>query len=618
MVNNKNSTTQDMVELITVIKLGSLGFILMIIINQLLQYGVNEPSMVFNRQLYLLLFLIITLLIAIYVLWSQFYFKLWKLKKNKKIQVMEGYAFLLTSLILIMLSNSYDSDYKYLLIFGVITVTLELGKKHGLIMAFISSLTLLSIDLIFSPHSFVNIYFENDLTFASSFFVVAWVLGQYVQIEKERREILEQQLNEQLKEHENIKEMLSKGDTLSNLLIENSPDAIFIQANDSFIYANENALELLGYSEFEELQGKNILDFGVSQDKRALEKRYISLSNNKEGKVSFEDVIINKDGNHVIVQNTSTYYVYKGQPAILTVMRDIRPVVIANKLRKDVIKNIEKLNETIEYNKLVTEFFSNISHELKTPLNIIFSSLQMLDLYNDNFTKDIVLKKKNYILAMKQNSYRLLRLINNLLDITKYDAGYISLHMKNDNIVSAIEDITMSILVYAESKGVEITFDTEIEEKIIAFDIEKIERIILNLLSNALKFTDRGGRIFVTVTTDDNNTYISVKDTGIGIASEEKSQIFERFAQVDKSLRRNNEGTGIGLSIVKSFVNLHHGSVNINSELGKGSEFIISLPSIQIEDSVCQESQIISNIEERVNLELSDIYSTINQGLGGQ
>ncbi|GKU26984.1 sensor histidine kinase [Clostridium folliculivorans] len=612
MFNNKSSTSNDMIELITVIKLGSFGFILMIIINQILQYDHTQPAIIFNKQLYLLMFFIIILLISIYILLSQLYFKIWQLKNIRKIQIIEGYVFLLVSSILIMFSNSYDSDYKYLLIFGVITITLELGKKQGIIMALVSSFTLLAIDLIFAPHSAVNIYFENDLTFTSSFFVVAWVLGQYVQIERERRELLEQQLIEQLKEHENIMEILSKDDTLSNLLIENSPDAIFIQSKDRFLYANENALDLLGYCSLEELQNKTILDFEASDNIKDLELKYISLYKNEGYKISFEDTIINKKGEAVKVQNTSTYYLFKGHPSIVTVMRDIRPVVIANKLRKDVIKNIEKLNETIEENKLVTEFFSNISHELKTPLNIIFSSLQMLDLYNNSSDADIIKKKKNYILAMKQNSYRLLRLINNLLDITKYDSGYITLHMKNENIVSAVEDITMSILIYAENKGVEIIFDTETEEKIIAFDVEKIERIILNLLSNALKFTDPGGSIYITITSDENNVIISVKDTGIGIPADKKEQIFERFSQVDKSFRRNNEGTGLGLSIVKSFVTLHGGNIKLNSELGKGSEFIITLPSIQTEKINCETSEIRSNIQERINLELSDIYSTIN------
>lgn len=612
MFNNKSSTSNDMIELITVIKLGSFGFILMIIINQILQYDSTQSVIIFNNRLYLLMFFIIILLISIYTIWSQLYFKIWQLKNIKKIQIIEGYVFLLASSILIIFSKSYDSDYKYLLIFGVITITLELGKKQGIIMALVSSVTLLTIDLIFAPHLAVNIYFENDLTFSSSFFVVAWVLGQYVQIEREKRESLEQQLSEQLKEHENIIEMLSKDDTLSNLLIENSPDAIFIQSKDCFLYANENALDLLGYCSLEELQGKSILDFEVSADIKDLELKYISLYKNEGDKISFKDTIVNKNGEAVTVQNTSTYYLFKGHPSILTVMRDIRPVVIANKLRKDVIKNIEKLNETLEENKLVTEFFSNISHELKTPLNIIFSSLQMLDLYNNSSDTNIMIKKKNYILVMKQNCYRLLRLINNLLDITKYDSGYITLHMKNENIVSAVEDITMSILVYAEDKGVDIIFDTETEEEIIAFDVEKIERIILNLLSNALKFTDPGGSIFVTISSDENNVIISVKDTGIGIPDDKKEQIFERFSQVDKSFRRNNEGTGIGLSIVKSFVTLHGGSIKLNSELGKGSEFIITLPAIQTEKTDCETSEIRSNIQERINLELSDIYSTIN------
>ena len=162
---------------------------------------------------------------------------------------------------------------------------------------------------------------------------------------------------------------------------------------------------------------------------------------------------------------------------------------------------------------------------------------------------------------MKQNCYRLIRLVNNLLDIVKYDSGFITPNMQNENIIYAVEAIAMSIVPYAESKGIKLIFDTDTEEKIIACDVDKIERIILNLLSNALKFTDRGGYIYITTTDNEDKVEISVRDTGIGIPADKKEFIFERFTQVNKALKRNHEGTGIGLSLVKSFVELHGGEI---------------------------------------------------------
>ena len=284
-------------------------------------------------------------------------------------------------------------------------------------------------------------------------------------------------------------------------------------------------------------------------------------------------------------------------------MRDITPEKQVQELKKEVRENIKLLNETQEQNKFITEFFSNISHELKTPLNVIFSSLQLMNTYDD---EEFIKNRKKYLHIMKQNCYRLIRLVNNLLDTVKYDSGFITPNMQNENIVYMVETIAMSIVPYAENNGIELIFDTDTEEKIIAFDRDKMEKIILNLLSNALKFTDRGGYIYISIADKGDKVEISIRDTGIGIPNDKKEFIFGRFKQVDKTLKRNHEGTGIGLSLVKSFVELHEGEIKLESELGHGSEFKIILPSKQIAE-INTETEIKDNIIERVNMELSDI-----------
>ncbi len=213
-----------------------------------------------------------------------------------------------------------------------------------------------------------------------------------------------------------------------------------------------------------------------------------------------------------------------------------------------------------------------------------------------------------YIDAMKLNSYRLSKLINNIVDISKIEAGFFKLNLSNNNIVKVVEEIVMSVTTFTESKGLSIIFDTDIEEKIIACDTEKIERIVLNLISNAIKFSDEGDEILVDIKDKKEFIEISVKDNGIGIEDKYLEMIFDRFKQVDKSLSRNTEGTGVGLSLVKSIVELHGGSIIAESEFGKGSKFTVMIPS----GKVLKENKIYSskvrNEDEIIRVELSDIF----------
>jgi two-component system, cell cycle sensor histidine kinase PleC len=166
--------------------------------------------------------------------------------------------------------------------------------------------------------------------------------------------------------------------------------------------------------------------------------------------------------------------------------------------------------------------------------------------------------------------------------------------------------------ILSEQKGVLLEFDTESEEIITGVDVDKIERIILNLLSNALKFTASGGKVSVSLNTISNKVFISVKDTGLGIPTDMQKSIFERFKQIGSTLTKEFEGSGIGLSLVKSFVELHNGTINVMSEVNKGSEFIIELPiTLASTDSENQvvEPKIHNKIIEAINIEFSDIYS---------
>lgn len=277
------------------------------------------------------------------------------------------------------------------------------------------------------------------------------------------------------------------------------------------------------------------------------------------------------------------------------------------------IKSIEEdLREIREVEKIRGQFFANISHEFKTPINIISSCIQLLDLKKKESDQELAEGYKKYDKTLKQNCNRMLRLINNLVDITKIDSGYLKLNFINCNIVELVEDITLSVVPYVENKKLSIIFDTMDEEIIIKCDPESIERVMLNLLSNAIKFTSKGGNIIVYIYSDEQYVNISVKDDGIGIADEYMEKVFERFIQGDKTLKRQTEGSGIGLSLVKSIVEMHKGIVEVNRENSVGTEVIVKLPNKKCSGKEETDTKCINNIRNgivnKINLEFSDIY----------
>lgn len=274
----------------------------------------------------------------------------------------------------------------------------------------------------------------------------------------------------------------------------------------------------------------------------------------------------------------------------------------------------DKMAEDIEqYDKLKSQFFSNISHELKTPINVIFATSQLL--LNTKSTNDIVdykRKVRSKMIVVKQNCFRLMRLVNNLVDITRFDSGFLKTNLRNNNIVSIVEEITLSIVKYAETLKIKIIFDTDIEELIIGFDPDMMERIVLNLISNSLKFTKPNGYVFVNILHNDSEVTISVRDTGIGISEELHSTVFERFRQVDSSLSKNKEGSGIGLSLVKALVEAQGGTISLKSKLGHGAEFMVILPNRKVpeDDSQIENPSNTRNIVEKIDIEFSDIYNS--------
>lgn len=269
--------------------------------------------------------------------------------------------------------------------------------------------------------------------------------------------------------------------------------------------------------------------------------------------------------------------------------------------------NIKKMEKVL---KIQDEVYANVSHELKTPLNVIFSANQMMKIYlnNDNI-EEYKERLFNYNNVVNKNCYRLIKIINNIVDLSKSKSGMLTLDLSNVNIVDVIRNIVLSVSDYVESRKLKIIFNSNVDEKIIACDLHKIDRVMLNLISNAIKFSYHNGEINVNVMDKGDAVEISVKDNGTGMDKIHLNLIFQRFYQADKSLSRNAEGSGIGLAIVKSIIDLHNGIISVESELEKGSTFKIELPS-----NIIQESNPIEHIGqagnkvELIKIEFSDIF----------
>ncbi|MFW2490359.1 PAS domain-containing sensor histidine kinase [Clostridium chromiireducens] len=384
-----------------------------------------------------------------------------------------------------------------------------------------------------------------------------------------------------------------------------------------FIYINPYIEEILGYDLEMHYADSNFPFSIVHPDDLHIQKS--KVDKNSDFSKAFCVRFKHKDGHYVWIEDflVPTYNKNGDLVSVSGFSRDITE-------RKKLEKMLEEQNKLLEMdvtaeikaNKIMEktlksqeELLVNISHELKTPLNVISATAQLLEMYymDDSITnkEDILIK---HFKSIKLNTYRLSKLINNIVDSSKIEAGFLELNLLNANIVNVVEEIVMSVTSFVKIKGLNIIFDTDTEEKIIACDPEKIERIMLNLISNATKFSNDNGEIFVNVKDMDDWVEISVKDNGIGIEEKKLDIIFNRFEQVDKSLSRNTEGTGIGLNLVKSIVKLHGGSINVESEYGKGSKFTVTLPAGAVAKDNMIYDKNIRNKDERIRLEFSDVY----------
>jgi PAS domain S-box-containing protein len=414
---------------------------------------------------------------------------------------------------------------------------------------------------------------------------------------------INEKLKDEITERKSVEEKLRLSKRRYQELLDFLPYAIITHCEGKIVYLNNAALKLIKVEDYREVLGKEMEKF-VHPDYKEIVNNRASLAYKNIASDVTEIKIINNYGEEVYVETKAVPYTFKEMPAVLVVIGDISE-------RKKAEEKDKALKEAMEYDRIKNEFMANISHELRTPLNVIFGAVQLIEYYSQN--NSICENRQNitkYSKSMRQNCYRMLRLVNNLIDLTRLDSGFLKLNLQNHNIINIIEDITLSVAQYIESKNINIEFDTETEEKYLACDADMIERIMLNILSNAVKFTPPEGNIWVNIYDRGDFILISIKDSGIGIPEDKLQVIFDRFRQVDKTLTRNTEGSGIGLNLVKSLVELHGGEICAESQYGQGSEFIVELPVRTVPwDEVAATIDMPQGKVERIHIEFSDIYS---------
>lgn len=387
------------------------------------------------------------------------------------------------------------------------------------------------------------------------------------------------------------------------LFIEASVDLVtIVDYQGNFTKINSRWTEALGWSK-EEMLSFNAEDIMYKEDIPEY-RRKIADAGKTEEILNSRNRFICKDGS-IRYLEWKAKYSHRLNKYICTA-KDVTE-------RIQMEEKYQAYEKELQVEKVRSEFISNISHELKTPLSIIIATIQLL---NKNFTNGNLritgtMDAVRYITSIKQNAYRLVKLVNNIGELGKIESGYYDINVENVNIVQIVEEITLSVVEYIENKNIELIFDTSDEEVITAVDPEKIERIMLNLISNAAKHTDENGRILVNMIKKDEVVEISVTDNGSGISKEKLPFVFQRYVQADKDISKRRGGCGIGLALVKYLVEMQGGNITVESTEGVETRFTCRFP-IKVVEKESGSQEYVSGEDskvERCRIEFSDIYS---------
>ena len=361
----------------------------------------------------------------------------------------------------------------------------------------------------------------------------------------------------------------------ATLIISTEGEIIF--KNKAFDKLNNISDELFkkeNFSELESFINSEVLNLDVSINE------FLNL---KKSKGSYRNYWILKDG-----QVLNVYISF------------LKSKSSSNLIMVNMIDVTEKYNEL---SRMKSEFVLTISHELKTPINVILGSVQLMESLNKQAIGESYITK-----PIKNNCYRLMKLSNNIIDTLRIESDSIKLEKTKGNIISFVETLLEFVRPFTVLKSIDLIFDTDIEEKIIYYDKDKMERVLLNLLSNSIKFCEINGQILVSIEDGEDFIKINVQDSGQGLPPAMYENIFDKFSKFHLGLKRPAEGAGIGLFIVRSFVELHGGDIYMN-RVSQGSSFTFTLPVEKDLTSLPESLSLRTEMNlDNISIELSDIY----------
>lgn len=501
-------------------------------------------------------------------------------------------------------------SYSIMLIFSlmvaiilVVLILLEIKKskdtykKLSIVCFFMGLCCILNIISIKINNSIIITYIIN-LTYSFliySIFEEKLLYFSYLNAYKKLNDVKNKEINLNKKlclrknELKELNLLLKKSEDRYKEVVSTFSDGILIFENDILTYSNYY---------------KNIDSFKVNKKGIKLSQVLFNLTGKDYSNVN--DLNYIAEFFQVINKNKSKsffeFYLFK--------IDDLKKILVLNNVTNIIKKRKELINIESIINKenIKEEFYSNISHELRTPINIIYSAIQLNEVYlkNSELSK---IEKNNEIIM--QNCLRLIRTINNFIDSNKLTEGYLDTNKKYYNLVTVIENVLSLSNIYMKQKNTDLIFDPENEEIYFYCDKNQIERIMLNILSNSLKYGKENGNIYIRIKAKEyEKIIIEVINDADAIPEEKRKMIFEKFTKVNSSLNRPSEGSGLGLFLTKKLVELHFGNISLNTGKRKGNIFKIELPYKKIQES---EVTIIDpldlrELEEKVKIEFSDIY----------
>ena len=504
--------------------------------------------------------------------------------------------FSISNIILICLFSSGV----FLLIFGKVFVN-NIERIYLIIFIMLIGIydSMLSYMVIKYQNIMPNIFMASHIIKYAAYYTIYKSISEFL-VNSSYNDLYNELLQTE-KEREYYNSLLNQRSALLkelNIMIEKSKnryDDLINSISDIVIIFNEDNLKYLNKA------GKKLFEvLKLNANQESYKKDDVIKAIEKNSKLQNLKFSLEFDG-----RNNKSYEIYDlniNEETSMFFIKDVTQYFKLNSLKA------ELENYMIEEN-LKKDFFSNISHEFRTPVNVIFSALQLNEIYIRDKNKEGLTKSAQNI---RQNCLRLIRTINNFIEANKISEGYISPHLEILNIVEVIESISDEASDYINKMNISFVFDSDEEEIFVNCDKEFLQKVYLNLLSNSLKYSDVGSRIWTNIYINDDYVTIGVRNQTKTISKEEQEDIFKIFAKANQAFSLRKEGSGLGLYISKALTNLMNGTIKLNTK-EDGNEFAITFKKLDVEIdynnleafSACYN---INDLREKIDIEFSDIY----------